>query len=345
MIRLKFFHIISFLVLYLPLLLGFRQTWGLTPDNVSQNDREVLQKISTEFELKEQEFHQMSNDSKFNDIKGDPAKLIDKQFAITPFYEDSVYFWYTIHTFYNSDFVIIHDKNNLKIIYETLDFTELQKTPIHIIAKVGLQEQLSHARLREYKRALLSVAHNKPIGPQEKKVLSILKNLKVEIPKDPVKRKSFLIGLAINMRVQTGLNDDIRDGLVAYRPYQKTIENYFANFHLPKELLSMAFVESSFNVKAYSNVGAAGVWQFISQTAEHFIPVNKWADCRRNPLISTVAALHLLQQNFKNLKQWDLAITAYNSGTVHLFKAKRKMKDRHANLEKILEYYDHRYIG
>ena len=35
--------------------------------------------------------------------------------------------------------------------------------------------------------------------------------------------------------------------------------------------------------------------------------------------------MHLIKQNYRILKRYDLSIIAYNSGLRHLFKAKRKL--------------------
>jgi membrane-bound lytic murein transglycosylase D len=60
-------------------------------------------------------------------------------------------------------------------------------------------------------------------------------------------------------------------------------------------------------------------------------------------LIASVAALHLLRENKKILKSWDLAVTAYNSGTKHLVKARRELKVD--TLEDILKNYSHPHLG
>src|SRR5690606_14938545 len=96
-----------------------------------------------------------------------------------------------------------------------------------------------------------------------------------------------------------------------------------------------------------SKVGASGVWQFMRYIGSHFMDINRRHDGRSQPLMATASALHLLRQNIKIMGRWDLAITAYNSGTKHLLKGRRLMesKKREGSLANILEYYEHEHIG
>jgi len=80
-------------------------------------------------------------------------------------------------------------------------------------------------------------------------------------------------------------------------------------------------VESSFNVRARSSVGAVGMWQFMPDTGKKFLRIDDAVDERKDPLASTRAAARLLKENRKLLGNWPLAITAYNHGTEGIFRA------------------------
>src|SRR5690606_28582241 len=47
----------------------------------------------------------------------------------------------------------------------------------------------------------------------------------------------------------------------------------------------------------------------------------------------------------KILKSWDLAVTAYNSGTKHLLKTKRELASTSANLEDVIKFSDSTHFG
>jgi membrane-bound lytic murein transglycosylase D len=73
-------------------------------------------------------------------------------------------------------------------------------------------------------------------------------------------------------------------------------------------------VESSFNIRAYSRVGAAGVWQFMPRSGREYMKIADGFDERLSPLKATVAAGRLLKRNHKMLGNWTLAVIAYNHG-------------------------------
>ncbi|MFN7686036.1 MAG: lytic transglycosylase domain-containing protein, partial [Oligoflexia bacterium] len=78
----------------------------------------------------------------------------------------------------------------------------------------------------------------------------------------------------------------------------------------------LSLVESSFNPRAVSYAGAAGVWQFMPDSGAEFMRVNpgEGIDERISPIKSTAAAARLLQRNYKMLGSWPAAIGAYNHG-------------------------------
>ena len=83
-------------------------------------------------------------------------------------------------------------------------------------------------------------------------------------------------------------------------------------------------MESSFNPKAYSKFGAAGMWQFTRSTGRRFMKIDYTIDERRDPILSSRAAAQLLGNNHQKLQSWPLAITAYNHGTTGMLRAQRK---------------------
>ncbi len=88
---------------------------------------------------------------------------------------------------------------------------------------------------------------------------------------------------------------------------------------LPEELWLVALIESGYKTSAYSRKRAAGLWQFIPSTAKnHGLIINEWLDERRDPVLSTRAALTYLENLYDWFNSWDLAIAAYNRGETNI---------------------------
>ncbi len=234
-------------------------------------------------------------------------------FPVPKFFRDSTKFWHNAYTAYSSYQVVLHHRDRLGTIYKVLDFEKLHKKIKDPFLAFSLQNDICSQEALLYKKQLSTTS------PQD----------------------------ALSLRFQTGQKEKFHFGLENFAPYARTIESIVQDFNLPKELIALPFVESNFNTHAVSSAGAQGVWQFISSTARSFMTLNQDVDYRLNPVLSTYAAMALLSQNYKILKRWDLALTAYNAGTPLLYRASQdlKKKKRADSLENIFASYPHPNLG
>lgn len=123
------------------------------------------------------------------------------------------------------------------------------------------------------------------------------------------------------VRIVTGIKSKFLDGLKRDAKYRSTVEKYVKLAGLPIEISALPHVESSYNPKARSKVGAVGLWQVMPATARLY-----GFDSRklRDPSYNTKAGLAVLADAYAKLGSWPLAITAYNHGLNGVMRAVRE---------------------
>lgn len=143
------------------------------------------------------------------------------------------------------------------------------------------------------------------------------------------------------VRFQQGQRERYKEGLERSGAYITFIRLMLKLFNIPDRIAYLPHVESSFNINAYSRVGAAGMWQFMRRTGRLYnLKIDYLIDERRDPIKSTIAAARLLQHNYNELKSWPLAITAYNHGLYSIKRAVRVTGSRDIGV--IIEKYKNR---
>ena len=107
--------------------------------------------------------------------------------------------------------------------------------------------------------------------------------------------------------------------------YVPIFEEALESYQLPLELKYLPVIESALNPAATSRVGAAGLWQFMITTGKSYgLDVNSLIDERRDPIKSSYAAAHYLQDLYKIFDDWTLVIASYNCGPANVNKAIRR---------------------
>lgn len=93
------------------------------------------------------------------------------------------------------------------------------------------------------------------------------------------------------------------------------IEPILKQYGIPEDFKYIPLVETGMKRGLYSPKGAAGVWQFMPQTARDYgLTVNGNVDERMNVRLATIAAAKYLKELHKQFNSWTLAAAAYNGG-------------------------------
>ena len=98
------------------------------------------------------------------------------------------------------------------------------------------------------------------------------------------------------------------------KAYVGKLKPIFAQPNVPAQLVWIAEVESSFDPRARSPQGAAGLFQLMPATAKRFgLRVSPF-DQRLKAEPSAEAAAKYLRYLHRHFKDWRLALAAYNAG-------------------------------
>lgn len=258
-----------------------------------------------------------------------------KLFPLPESLKPNVEFWINIYSKYSEREIVIHDAENLEIVYEVVNLDSLFRG-VHVSRR--LQWKRIESIKKDIKLILLKLSRRKNLRlkflkGKEKSVAALFRN---ELNPKRLRRAAY------NIRAQDGLKERFKKGLARSGLYMAQMRQIIYEAGLPEELLVLPHVESSFNYRAYSKFGAAGIWQFTRSTGRRFLKVNYYVDERLDPILATEAAVKLLKHNYNVLRSWPLAITAYNHGLNGMKKAKRRYG---TDLSKIIKYYRSRSFG
>jgi membrane-bound lytic murein transglycosylase D len=295
-------------------------------------DIDISEVLKTQYASPTNLFEPNVSDSKVEVALRDADGKIGSEFHIPPSMRIPVEFWLRIYTQYSTQQQVIFDARHPDIVYEVLDFKDLAQKSRNAVVYEILRERRLKSVMRAYHRAFDRLKSRKLAS--RKKSSRIAKKSREEekilAAVTKLRHKHNFAQLKANLRSQCGQRDNVMKGLLAAEAFFPRMEKIFSSMGLPPELTRLALVESSFDLRAYSRVGAVGVWQFMPNTGGRMLTINRHADIdeRLSPLKSSVAAARLLKENYQQFKNWALSVTSYNHGLRGLTKFRRSKNAR-----------------
>jgi membrane-bound lytic murein transglycosylase D len=254
--------------------------------------------------------------------------------------ETRVAFWRDVYTKYSSSQGILHDRDNFEIVYEPVDFIDIMKDRTKsdrqkARAREKLVDQQRKVIVERLKR-LQTVTSAAGLTGEDLRTWKLFEHIN-----DPAKFKEA--AEKGRVRFQLGQRDRFMVGIYHSGRYLREMERIFREEKLPVELTRLPFVESSFNIRARSRVGASGIWQFMPRTGRLYMKVGTDVDERNDPLRATRASARLLKQNYLMLESWPLALTGYNHGANGIRRIMAKL--RTTSIVDIINQYSSRSFG
>ncbi len=199
---------------------------------------------------------------------GDPAD----PFVHPPALERDIRFWIRVYTEVTTDQGLLHDDWNLGLVYEVLRF-DPASSPAQRERRVSEAKARYAALLRRF-----ADGSTDNLTAHERRILHAFG--------DKATSSDFREAIE-RIRFQLGQADRFHEGLIRAAVWEKQIARTLSKHGVPAEIAALPHVESSFNLAAYSKVGAAGLWQFMPSTAKRYMRVDSLVDARLDPYSAT----------------------------------------------------------
>lgn len=239
-----------------------------------------------------------------------PSQELPVPKALVP----QIEFWVDVFARYSYDQVVLHDRNDVSVVYEVVAMTE---TP-WVVPASGYYEDPIEAARSYYAEVLARLCFAWPT-PGE------LGAFRVAGLISPPRAKSVFCRASDNIRAQRGLRESFAQSVAASRMYLGTMKKILRQEGVPPELAYIPHVESGFRSDVTSAAGAAGIWQLTRETAAEYLEHlgDGASDQRYKPFAATRIAARYLRRAFEELGSWPLAVLAYNHGLAGVARAQK----------------------
>ncbi len=252
--------------------------------------------------------------------------------------EPALEFWLDVFTEYTSDQVVFHDERHLDVVYSVVDMGDLRTQGVSELAFDRARIRRVRAEMKRISRALRDLGAGRSaasLPPDLRSIPALMQ--RVDGGPSKYRRAAGMV------RSQRGLRDRFEEAIEISGMFMPGIERVLAEYGLPPAIRCLPFVESMFNYRARSKVGASGAWQFTASTGRMFLQMDEAVDARSDVLLAAAGAARKLSQDVESLESWPLALTAYNHGAGGMARAVRQLGTRDIGI--VVEKYRSRSFG
>jgi membrane-bound lytic murein transglycosylase D len=236
-------------------------------------------------------------------------------------------FWISVFRQWNKQNRILHDANKPERVYTVLD-TESECSRKRPKGEVKRETANVNKRLNGLIKLIESGASEAEIRAH--RYAKLFPSLNLQEIKNAKK----------SIRCQTGNKEMFTKALTEFQRYQPYVQKALKAQNLPLDIQYLPFVESSYNPKAYSYAGAAGMWQIMPRTARSLgLQLGGSIDERFEPEFATIAAAKYFRNSIDKLTETareqgastrpkdinPFVITSYNYGVRGMQRAIQKV--------------------
>ena len=277
-----------------------------------------------------------ANSTHAHHLLADTELYCNEDFPCPEALHGRVTFWAHVYFKWGRSKAIFHDPDVPERVYSVVDTGK------------GCSNSVKSRLNRERKRiktALYNTAKklesSAPLSKEELHLASLF----------PGKNPNQLRRKSEKIRCQTGIRESFIKGLVRFNRYSYMVDNILAQYNLPPDIRYLPFVESTYNPRAYSKAGAAGMWQIMPSTARNLgLQLDATIDERLDPEAATHGAARYLTESRKSLTRLaqkidpsvqdneisPFVITSYNYGVNGM---RRAIKRVNPDYMEVLEKY------
>ncbi len=212
-------------------------------------------------------------------------------FPCPPEIRRRVDFWIKVFRSWRTDQVIFHDARHPERVYSVITTKE---TCSRKRAGRTVERERKRIRKRLQQVAAKLAGGRTNWNRQQKELLELF----------PTRKPKEIRSASKRIRCQQGNRDRFIEAFKRYGTYRDYVTQVLRENRLSEDIQYLPFVESAYNPRAYSRVGAAGMWQIMPRTARNLgLQLNATIDERFDPEAATWGAARYLLNATRNLTE------------------------------------------